>query len=73
MMQEQLSNNRIIAELDAKKQVQAVCTSSTADNKSRTVVSSVSILFLVFSLIHTTSLEFVGISEFFLLAMGIYG
>jgi DNA-directed RNA polymerase III subunit RPC2 len=38
MMQEQLSNNRIIAELDAKKQVQAVCTSSTADNKSRTVV-----------------------------------
>ena len=38
MMQEQLSNNRIIAELDQKKQVQAVCTSSTADNKSRTVV-----------------------------------
>ncbi|KAF4746112.1 DNA-directed RNA polymerase III subunit RPC2, partial [Perkinsus olseni] len=38
LMQEQLSNNRIIVEMDAKKMVQAVVTSSTADNKSRTVV-----------------------------------
>ena len=40
LIQEQLSNNRIIVELDAKKQVQAVVTSSTADNKSRTLVCS---------------------------------
>ncbi|EER10309.1 hypothetical protein Pmar_PMAR020201, partial [Perkinsus marinus ATCC 50983] len=38
LMQEQLSNNRIIVEMDPKKLVQAVVTSSTADNKSRTVV-----------------------------------
>ena len=38
LMQEQLSNNRIIVELDANRLVQAVVTSSTADNKSRTVV-----------------------------------
>jgi len=38
LMQEQLSNNRIIVELDANHLVQAVVTSSTADNKSRTVV-----------------------------------
>lgn len=35
LMQEQLSNNRIIVEMDPKKLVQAVVTSSTADNKSR--------------------------------------
>ena len=38
LMQEQLSNNRIIVELDPNQMVQAVVTSSTADNKSRTVV-----------------------------------
>ena len=38
LMQEQLSNNRIIVELDPNHLVQAVVTSSTADNKSRTVV-----------------------------------
>lgn len=38
LMQEQLSNNRIIVELDAHHLVQSVVTSSTADNKSRTVV-----------------------------------
>ena len=38
LMQEQLSNNRIIVEMDANHLVQAVVTSSTADNKSRTVV-----------------------------------
>jgi DNA-directed RNA polymerase III subunit RPC2 len=38
LMQEQLSNNRIIVELDPNHMVQAVVTSSTADNKSRTVV-----------------------------------
>ena len=38
LMQEQLSNNRIIVELDPSQLVQAVVTSSTADNKSRTVV-----------------------------------
>ncbi|KAF4671681.1 DNA-directed RNA polymerase III subunit RPC2 [Perkinsus chesapeaki] len=38
LMQEQLSNNRIIVETDSKKMIQAVVTSSTADNKSRTVV-----------------------------------
>ena len=41
LMQEQLNNNRIIVEEDTKKLVQAVVTSSTADNKSRTVVCQV--------------------------------
>jgi len=38
MMQEQLSNNRIIVEKDGKNGVVALVTSSTVDNKSRTVV-----------------------------------
>eukprot|EP00927_Polykrikos_kofoidii_P028729 TRINITY_DN25000_c0_g1_i1.p1 TRINITY_DN25000_c0_g1~~TRINITY_DN25000_c0_g1_i1.p1 ORF type:complete len:1285 (+),score=203.20 TRINITY_DN25000_c0_g1_i1:75-3929(+) len=39
MMQEQPLANRIIVDLDAKKNVTAFVTSSTADNKSRTVVT----------------------------------
>eukprot|EP00429_Kryptoperidinium_foliaceum_P095383 CAMPEP_0176186648 /NCGR_PEP_ID=MMETSP0121_2-20121125/1979_1 /TAXON_ID=160619 /ORGANISM="Kryptoperidinium foliaceum, Strain CCMP 1326" /LENGTH=1173 /DNA_ID=CAMNT_0017525141 /DNA_START=50 /DNA_END=3571 /DNA_ORIENTATION=- len=38
MMQEQPLTNRIIVELDPKKNLQAFVTSSTADNKSRTVL-----------------------------------
>ena len=37
MMQEQLSNNRIIVEKDGKQGIVAIVTSSTMDNKSRTV------------------------------------
>lgn len=38
MMQEQLSNNRIIVEKDGKQGIVAIVTSSTMENKSRTVV-----------------------------------
>lgn len=38
MMQEQPLANRIIVEYDSKKILQAVCTSQSVDNKSRTVV-----------------------------------
>lgn len=38
LMQEQLSNNRILVELDARKNICATVTSSTAASKSRTLV-----------------------------------
>eukprot|EP00397_Hematodinium_sp_SG-2012_P003066 GEMP01003074.1.p1 GENE.GEMP01003074.1~~GEMP01003074.1.p1 ORF type:complete len:1220 (+),score=278.51 GEMP01003074.1:80-3661(+) len=38
MMQEQLSNNRIIVEKDGKQGIVAIVTSSTVENKSRTMV-----------------------------------
>eukprot|EP00929_Paragymnodinium_shiwhaense_P118575 TRINITY_DN90492_c0_g1_i1.p1 TRINITY_DN90492_c0_g1~~TRINITY_DN90492_c0_g1_i1.p1 ORF type:complete len:1191 (-),score=260.04 TRINITY_DN90492_c0_g1_i1:192-3764(-) len=39
MMQEQPLNNRIIVEVDGKKNITAFVTSSTADNKSRLVIT----------------------------------